>query len=221
MTDTTVIYPRFIKFCVDVYNWGDHLFNSYDPEYVVGTGKRWKARIVSDNWVDSYAMTLPRGLHTWMLSDLYSNIGAYLQYMAVSYGYTYDISNMFGGSSTDHKKMEFGFNCARFNAEIYYQENTGGTNLRRFGKYQNGHIIKERFRGLNLKISVWKHTIFSTTSDILKERLIISQKYRKEPRLIPCRICLHQPPPKFRLHTAPGGHAPLSHRAGHILSFPL
>ena len=73
MTDTTVIYPRFIKFCVDVYNWGDHLFNSYDPEYVVGTGKRWKARIVSDNWVDSYAMTLPRGLHTWMLSDLYSN----------------------------------------------------------------------------------------------------------------------------------------------------
>lgn len=151
ITDTTVIYPRFIKFCVDVYNWGDHLFNSYDPEYVVGTGKRWKARIVSDNWVDSYAMTLPRGLHTWMLSDLYSNIGAYLQYMAVSYGYTYDISNMFGGSSTDHKKMEFGFNCARFNAEIYYQENTGGTNLRRFGKYQNGHIIKERFPGLELK----------------------------------------------------------------------
>lgn len=64
LQDTSVVYPKFIKFCVDMYNWGDRFFNSYDPEYVVGTGKRWKVRILNDNWVDSYSMTLPGKLKT-------------------------------------------------------------------------------------------------------------------------------------------------------------
>lgn len=150
MKDTTVIYPKFLKFCVDVYNWADVTFNSYDPEYVVGTGKRWKARIVSDNWVDSYSMTLPQGLHTWMLSNLYSNIGAYIQYMAVSIGSSYDVGKLFNHHEPTHKKYEFGFNCARFNAELYYHENTGGTNLRKFGHFNNGKLIKEAFPGVTL-----------------------------------------------------------------------
>lgn len=150
LQDTSVIYPKFVKFCVDVYNWADRFFNSYDPEYVVGTGKRWKVRVLNDNWADSYAMTLPGKLQTEMLSNVYSNIGAYIQYMAVSMGYTYDMSKFFGTSSLNHKKWEFGFNCALFNAEIYYQENTGGTNLRKFGKFNNGHHIKEKFPGVEL-----------------------------------------------------------------------
>ena len=150
LQDTTVIYPRFLKFCVDVYNWADRAFNSYDPEYVEGTGKRWKARAVSDNWVDGYSMTLPDNVHTWMLSDLYANIGAYLQYMAVSVGYTWDVGKLFHKKEPSHKKLEFGFNCARFNAEIYYNENTGGTNLRKFGDYKNGKIFKEAFPGVEL-----------------------------------------------------------------------
>lgn len=150
MKDTTVIYPRFIKFCVDVYNWADYVFNSYNEDYVVGTGKRWKARVVSDNWVDSYSMMLPRHMQTHMLSDIYANIGAYIQYMAVSMGYTYDMNKLFGNKPIAHKKWEFGFNCARFNAEIYYHENTGGTNLRKFGQYKKGHFFKEEFPGLEL-----------------------------------------------------------------------
>ncbi len=150
MADTSVIYPKFLKFCVDVYNWGDRTFNSYDPDYVVGTGKRWKFRIVNENWSDSYAMALPSKLRINMLSNLYSNIGAYIQYMAVSYGYSYDMSNIVGGNSTKHKKWEFGFNCALFNAEIYYQENTGGTFLRKFGNYKKGKYFKEDFPGVEL-----------------------------------------------------------------------
>lgn len=34
MKDTTVQYPRFLKFCVGVYNWADRVFNSYDTTYV-------------------------------------------------------------------------------------------------------------------------------------------------------------------------------------------
>lgn len=151
LQDTAVVWPKFLKFCVNVYNWADEFFNGTDHDYVVGTGKRWKARVVSDNWVDSYAMRLPKNMPVWMLSNVYSNLGAYIQYMAVSYGYTYDLGNLVGNSSTDHKKMEFGFNCARFNADIYYQENTGGSNIRRFGDFNDRRSFSRRFPGLELK----------------------------------------------------------------------
>lgn len=153
LQDTSVIYPKFIKFCVDVYNWGDRFFNPYDPQYVEGTGKRWKARMVNDNWLDSYAMRLPEKMPVHMLSNPYSNLGGYLQYMAVSVGYTYDMGKFFGNNPINHKKMEFGFNCARFNIELYYQENTGGTYLRKFGKYKNGRFIKKKFPGVELQTS--------------------------------------------------------------------
>ena len=150
IADTAIIYPKFLQFCVNVYNWGDRTFNSYNPDYVVGTGKRWKFRIVNENWNDNYIMKLPHNLRTDMASDLYCNIGAYLQYMAVSYGYSYDMANIFGGSTTNHKKWDFGFNCALFNAQISYQENTGGTYLRKFGHYKGGRIFKEKFPGVQL-----------------------------------------------------------------------
>ncbi len=151
MADTNIRYPKFIKFCVDLYNWGDRTFNSYDTTYVVGTGHRWKFRVVSDNWVDSYAMTLAEKMPIRMMSNIYSNIGAYLQYMAVSYGVTFDWGNIVGTNPVNHKKWEFGFNCARFNAELYYNQNTGGTYLRKFGKYRKGKFIKEKFPGMLLE----------------------------------------------------------------------
>lgn len=39
INDPGVDYPKFPRFLVKVYNWGDKVFNSYDPEYVVSTGK--------------------------------------------------------------------------------------------------------------------------------------------------------------------------------------
>ena len=150
MNDTTVIWPKFLKFCVDVYNWGDKTFNSYNPEYVIGTGKRWKVRLVSDNWADTYAMRLPDGVRTNMSSDVYSNIGAYIQYMAVSVGSSYDIEKLFNKKEPSHKKYEFGFICALFNAELYYHENRGGVNLRRFGNFNDGKLIKEYFPGVTM-----------------------------------------------------------------------
>ncbi len=149
INDTTVRYPKFLKFCLDVYHWADHFFNYYEPEYVVGTGKRWKARIVSDNWADSHAMTFPKDMKMAMLSRVYANIGAYVQYMAVSAGYTFDVSNIAHTKMMDHAKMEFGFNCALFDIELYYHENTGGTYLRRFGDYLDGKFFKERFPGVS------------------------------------------------------------------------
>lgn len=147
LADTTVIYPRFLGFCVNVYNWADKTFNSYDTDYVTGTGRRWKARVVSDNWVDSYYLNIEKKMPVRMMSDLYCNAGAYIQYMAVSVGYSLDMSNIIGNKPSNHKKLEFGFNCARFNAEFHYWENTGGTFIRTFGKFNNGRLIKKTFPG--------------------------------------------------------------------------
>ncbi len=141
LADTTVIYPRFLGFCVNVYNWADKTFNSYDTDYVTGTGRRWKARVVSDNWVDSYYLNIEKKMPVRMMSDLYCNAGAYIQYMAVSVGYSLDMSNIIGNKPSNHKKLEFGFNCARFNAEFHYWENTGGTFIRPFGQFNNGRLI--------------------------------------------------------------------------------
>lgn len=151
LKDPDVRYPRFMRFCVNVYNWADRTFNSYDTTYVVGTGRRWKARVVSDNWVDSYYLNLSRKMPIRMMSDIYCNAGAYVQYMAVSFGYSLDLSNIIGNRPANHKKMEFSFNCARFNIEGHYWENTGGTMIRTFGKYNDGRLIKMEFPGVMQK----------------------------------------------------------------------
>lgn len=151
LADTTVQYPKFLGFCVKVYNWGDKVFNSYDTTYVVGTGRRWKARVASDNWVDSYYMNIGRNMPIRMMSDIYCSAGFFLQYMAVSYGYSLDLSNIIGNRPANHKKMEYNFNCARFNIEAHYWENTGGSYIRTFGDYHKGHLIKEEFPGVIFK----------------------------------------------------------------------
>ena len=43
LNDESIVYPSFLQMCVNIYRWGDRTFNSYDPDYVVGTGKRCKA----------------------------------------------------------------------------------------------------------------------------------------------------------------------------------
>lgn len=155
LADSTVIYPKFMKFCVNVYNWGDEFFNGTDHEYVVGTGTRWKARFADDNWADTYMLRLPDNLRINMLSDVYSNAGAYIQYMALSLGYSYDMSTLFGINGANHKKLGFGFNCARFNIELFYNENDGGTHLHKFGDYKDPdhRHLDLRFEGVEL--STW------------------------------------------------------------------
>ena len=150
LKDSTVIYPRFMKFCINVYNWGDKFFNGTDPEYIGGTGKRWKVFLKSDNWCDSYSMNLGHNMPIRMMSDIYCNAGAYLQYMAVSVGYQLDMSNIIGNKPQNHKKFEFSFSCARFSIEAYFNENTGGSYLRTFGKYNKGHLFKKAFPGVSI-----------------------------------------------------------------------
>lgn len=151
LADKSIIYPRFVGFCVDVYNWADVTFNGTDPEYIEGTGRRWKATLKSDNWLDSYAMVFRHNIPVWMFSDPYCNAGFWLSYMAVSVGYSLDMSNVIGNRPANHKKWDFNFSCARFWFDLYSNSNTGGTFLRRFGGYKDGRIIHREFSGVKFK----------------------------------------------------------------------
>lgn len=150
MKDTTVRWPGFLGFCVDVYNWGDRIFSSTDTNYVVGTGKRWRTRIINDNWTDSYYMRLPKRLSTIMSGQLHILLGASIQYMAVSYTYSFDMSHLISGGPINYKKQEFGFNCARFSLDAYYYSNDGGTYIRTFGDYNKKKPFKLPFKGVSM-----------------------------------------------------------------------
>lgn len=149
MNDTSVQWPKFLRFCVKVYNWGDRVFNSYDEDYVGGTGTRWKVRLTNENWVDTHAFDFRRKQSMRFMSNITSTLGGYLQYMAVSVGYSLDMSNIIGNAPVNHKRFGFGFTCARFSAEIYWQQNTGGSYLHKMTGYNNNQLFKVAFPGLS------------------------------------------------------------------------
>ena len=120
--DSTMGYPKFVMFCYNTYMWGDRAFNSYDSAYVKPTGKNWKLFLKSNNWFDSYIGTPFKDMKVIMNSNLVSNIGVTLSFMAVSLGYSVSISNLIHGGKVSNK-VDFSFTCARFTADAYYWEN--------------------------------------------------------------------------------------------------
>ncbi len=135
--DTTIHYPKFLKFCVKLYKWGDKTFNSYDTAYVVSTGKNWKLMIKNQNWLDIYDGRLTANRDRLLVnSEMNTTIGGQLSFMAVSLAYNIDIGNLFGGEQGKHSKWDFSFTCARFALEAYKSYNNGKSRLMRLGKYE-------------------------------------------------------------------------------------
>lgn len=148
--DSTMGYPKFVKFCYRTYVWGDRTFNSYDSAYVVGTGKNWKFFLKSNNWVDSYIGRPFKDTRMIMNSNLVSNIGVTLSFMAVSVGYSVAVSNLIHGEKLSNK-VEFAFTCARFAADAYYWENNNETNIIYTDKSKGNDRIKFKQSGLSRK----------------------------------------------------------------------
>ena len=148
--DSTMGYPRFVMFCYRTYMWGDRVFNSYDSNYVKSTGKNWKLILKSNNWLDSYIGHPVKGVNQIMNSNLVSNIGLSLSFMAVSVGYSVGVSNLIhGGKLSD--KVEFSFTCARFAADAYYWENNNQINISYTVKGDNEGLHKLKQPGISRK----------------------------------------------------------------------
>jgi hypothetical protein len=148
--DSTMGYPKFVMFCYKTYMWGDRAFNSYDSAYVKPTGKNWKLFLKSNNWFDSYIGTPFKDMKVIMNSNLVSNIGATLSFMAVSLGYSVSISNLIHGGKVSNK-VDFSFTCARFTADAYYWENQNDINVYYVDKNTDNERHKIRQSGVSRK----------------------------------------------------------------------
>lgn len=126
INDPNVDYPRFPRFCVKVYNWGDRTFNHYDSTYVVPTGKNWKVQMRSFNWLENYATFYDPHSSMLLRSDVYADIGAYLSFMAVSVGYMFNANELINGSSNSRSHFNFNFTCALFNVDYLATSTNGG-----------------------------------------------------------------------------------------------
>ena len=142
--DPEVCYPGFPRFCLNIYNWGDRTFNSYDTTYVVGTGKNWKLQAKSYNWMESSMMVFPRRTSIAMHSDLYSDAGFSLSFMVVSIGYMWNVNKLFS-SPTNRRTFNFDFTCSRFAINYQSVSSTGGMIITQFGDYQTDHRLHYRF----------------------------------------------------------------------------
>lgn len=133
INDPGINYPRFARFLLKVYNWGDKAFNSYDPEYVVGTGKNWKAYLRSDNWLDGYLLQFPHNQLVRIESEPHSDLGVSLCFMALSVSYTANTKTLFKHHpDEDRQRFNFNFTCSRFSANVHYSSVSGGTEITRF-----------------------------------------------------------------------------------------
>ena len=153
LKDNSVKYPRLVKWGVDLYNWGDKTFNSYDTAYVVSTGKRWKLILKNDNWLDFYDLKLPKSVSVGMSSDMSPNLNASISYMAISLGYTLNLDYLLGGEPITHRRWDFSFTSSLIALDAYYSENTGNTNITRLGDtYRHYNIFNSEFNFSGLEL---------------------------------------------------------------------
>lgn len=150
--DSIAAWGRFPRFCVDTYRWGDKFFNSYNPDYVVGTGKRFNIKTRANVLTDFYNFIFTDDDRTrmMMVSDPTTTIGFHLTYMAVSVGYDLNVGKYFGGGES-RKQFNFQFNCSLFAADFYYMTNDIGSTITRFGPSGGSKSVDVDFQGVNNK----------------------------------------------------------------------
>lgn len=148
--DSIAEWGKFPRFCVNTYRWGDKFFNSYDSTYVVGTGTKFNVKITTDSFLDYYHFNVPENRRMEMTSDPSTSIGAYVTYLAVSFGYDINVSSLFGGVKNARSRYQFGFDCSLLGVEVYWENNDIDTKLKRFG---NATDLDIPFNGI--KVGAW------------------------------------------------------------------
>lgn len=153
INDTTIEYPKFLNFCVDVYRWAEKNFNTYDSAYVKSVGKKWKIQLRYNGMIGTYHGRVRDGaLQYFINSHLTNNAGLRVQYRVFGIEYMPDIDNLLSGRPVEHRTTRFSMSCNRLYAELYYIKNLGTVSIRRFGEYNNRHSFNLRFDGMSRRV---------------------------------------------------------------------
>ena len=148
--DSIAAWGKFPRFCVNVYQWGDRFFNTYDTTYVVGTGKRFNIKGRAEAWTDYYGFILDNRASFSMISDPSITAGLHLTYMAVSSGYDYDFKQI----KNSRRRFYFDFSCALLAADLYFISNDADTRIIKF-ESPSGNVIYPRIDFSGIKTSIW------------------------------------------------------------------
>lgn len=147
--DSTIYYPAFPRFVLNVYNWGDRTFNSYEKDYVVGTGMNWKLQAKTYGWLESQTIFFPKNSRLSMHSNLFMDAGAYISFMAVSVGYMWNMDKLFD-RDTKRRTFNFDFTCSRFSINYSKVSSEGGMILTHLGDYNDGRDFRYDFDAVNI-----------------------------------------------------------------------
>jgi len=120
---------------VKIYRWGDGFFNPRDSNYVDVTGTKFSVKLTTQSWLNHLNFRIPSRQTIDLRSDPSTTAGVYLTYLALTVGYDINVSKLFGRSGRSRQRYQFGFNCSLLAAEAYWERNTVGTKLRRFGEH--------------------------------------------------------------------------------------
>ncbi|MCM1037081.1 MAG: DUF4421 domain-containing protein [Bacteroides sp.] len=124
-------FPRAI---VKIYRWGDGFFNPRDSAYVDVTGTKFSVKLNTQSWLNHLNFRINSRETIDLRSDPSTTMGIYITYLALTAGYDINVSKLFGRSGHARQRYQFGFNCSLMSAEAYWERNTVGTKLRRFGE---------------------------------------------------------------------------------------
>ena len=134
--DSIAAMGAFPRTVVNVYRWGDGFFNPRDSDYVDVTGTKFSVKLSSQSWLNHLNFRIPSRRTIDLLSEPSTTVGVYITYLALTAGYDINVSKLFGQSGHARQRYQFGFNCSLLSAEAYWERNTVGTRLRRFGDYE-------------------------------------------------------------------------------------
>lgn len=147
INNPSIQYPKFPRFCLKVYNWGDKTFNTYNTDYVTGTGCNWKVSTEASSWMQNYGylfdMANGQGWkeRVTMRSHLNYDLGVHLSFMAVTVGYTWNVNKLAHVNHAPRSAFDFNFSCALFTAELHLQHTEGNVSITHFGDYNGGRHV--------------------------------------------------------------------------------
>lgn len=124
--DERIKYPRFVRFCLGVYDWANRNFNTFDPEYVVSPSKSCRAQIKSYNWIQTYAYDFEVGVNSdatsgnriVLRSGSCNDLGVQFNVSLLSVGYSWNVNKWFHGEHDKRDTYNLSLTTSRFSFDF-------------------------------------------------------------------------------------------------------
>ena len=153
INDTTVVYPRFLDFCLDAYRLYDRLFDQYDTTYVAPTNSKWKFHIKYNGLFGTYHWRdADNNQSLFLNTDVSSSVGVRVQYKGFGIEYAPDIDNLLSGRALVHRKTRFTYYNSRLALEGYYIKSSNTTHIHRFANYNDRRYFSLPFEGVKRRM---------------------------------------------------------------------